>query len=94
MWLIVLSDQLKITGMVSRYLTIYLILRKLISSELTRQGISLPLDRQSYSRRLLGLNFDAYTSPHYLTAPGSANILGVNQDVTPSPEYVFVALEQ
>jgi len=28
-------------------------------SELTRQGISLPLDRQSYGRRLLGLIFNA-----------------------------------
>ena len=30
-------------------------------SELTRQGISLPLDRQSYSRRLLGVKFKAKT---------------------------------
>jgi len=45
-------------------------LRHSCRSELTRQGISLPLDRQSYSRRLLGLNFNAFAYSHYLAAPG------------------------
>ena len=39
-------------------------------SELTRQGISLPLDRQSYSRRLLELNINAIAYQHNFTAPG------------------------
>ena len=34
-------------------------LRLSCGSELTRQGISLPLDRYSYGRRLLGLKFSA-----------------------------------
>lgn len=41
----------------------------------TRQGISLPLDRQSYSRRLLGLKFEAKTSPLNLAAPGRCQSL-------------------
>jgi len=39
-------------------------------SELTRQGISLPLDRQCYSRRLLGFIFYATAYPSILPAPG------------------------
>src|SRR5699024_7991927 len=43
-------------------------------SELTRQGISLPYDRYSYGRRLLGLRFSAsgrtLTHPLNLPAPG------------------------
>ena len=34
-------------------------LRLSCGSELTRQGISLPYDRNSYGRRLLGLKFNA-----------------------------------
>ena len=34
-------------------------LRLSCGSELTRQGISLPEDRYSYGRRLLGLKFEA-----------------------------------
>ena len=48
-------------------------LRLSCGSELTRQGISLPSDRYSYGRRLLGLKFDAsiaLTSPLNLPAPG------------------------
>eukprot|EP01041_Mallomonas_annulata_P000671 gene671-1292_t len=44
-------------------------------SELTRQGISLPLDRQSYSRRLLGINFYASAYSHHLTAPGRSPLI-------------------
>ena len=44
-------------------------------SELTRQGISLPLDRQSYSRRLLELHFDALASPLHCTVPGRCQSL-------------------
>jgi len=33
------------------------------------------LDRQSYSRRLLGLNFNALAYSHYLTAPGRCQSL-------------------
>ena len=48
-------------------------LRLSCGSELTRQGISLPKDRYSYGRRLLGLKFKAalaLTSPLNLPAPG------------------------
>ena len=48
-------------------------LRLSCGSELTRQGISLPEDRYSYGRRLLGLKFKAsltLTSPLNLPAPG------------------------
>ena len=48
-------------------------LRLSCGSELTRQGISLPKDRYSYGRRLLGLQFKAsiaLTSPLNLPAPG------------------------
>ena len=48
-------------------------LRLSCGSELTRQGISLPQDRYSYGRRLLGLGFKAspkLTSPLNLPAPG------------------------
>ena len=49
-------------------------LRLSCGSELTRQGISLPYDRYSYGRRLLGLEFKAstlsLTSPLNLPAPG------------------------
>ena len=44
-------------------------------SELTRQGISLPLDRQSYGRRLLGFTIEAKTTIFYLTAPGRCQTL-------------------
>ena len=48
-------------------------LRLSCGSELTRQGISLPKDRYSYGRRLLGLKFKdslSLTSPLNLPAPG------------------------
>ena len=48
-------------------------LRLSCGAELTRQGISLPSDRYSYGRRLLGLEFKAslaLTSPLNLPAPG------------------------
>ena len=45
-------------------------LRHSCRSELTRQGISLPQDRYSYGRRLLGLQFSARTPPLNLPAPG------------------------
>ena len=48
-------------------------LRLSCGSELTRQGISLPSDRYSYGRRLLGLKFTAsiaLTDPLNLPAPG------------------------
>ena len=48
-------------------------LRLSCGAELTRQGISLPEDRYSYGRRLLGLKFNAsiaLTSPLNLPAPG------------------------
>ena len=48
-------------------------LRISCGSELTRKGISLPSDRSSYGRRLLGLKFKAsltLTSPLNLPAPG------------------------
>ncbi len=40
-------------------------LRLSCTSEFTRQGISLPQDRQSYGRRLLGVIFKAYTLFHF-----------------------------
>ena len=40
------------------------------ASELTRQGISLPLDRQKYSRRLLKFILDANTSFFRLRSTG------------------------
>ena len=40
-------------------------LRHSCTSEFTRQGISLPQDRQSYGRRLLGFIFKAYTLFHF-----------------------------
>ncbi len=43
-------------------------------SELTRQGISLPLDRQSYSRRLLELSFNAYAFSHHLYSTGQVSV--------------------
>src|SRR4028118_2364859 len=49
-------------------------------SELTRQGISLPQDRYSYGRRLLGLRFSAsltLTRPLNLPAPGRHQTLYV-----------------
>ena len=48
-------------------------LRLSCGSELTRQGISLPYDRYSYGRRLLGLKFKpsiTLSSPLNLPAPG------------------------
>ena len=53
-------------------------LRLSCGSELTRQGISLPLDRYSYGRRLLGLKFTAsiaLTDPLNLPAPGRRQLL-------------------
>ena len=44
-------------------------------SELTRQGISLPLDRQSYGRRLLEFTIEAKTTIFYFTAPGRSQSL-------------------
>ena len=46
--------------------------------ELTRQGISIPYDRYSYGRRLLGLKFTAsviLTDPLNLPAPGRRQLL-------------------
>ena len=48
-------------------------LRLSCGSELTPHGLSLPSDRYSYGRRLLGLEFKAslaLTSPFNLPAPG------------------------
>ena len=53
-------------------------LRLSCGSELTRQGISLPKDRYSYGRRLLGLKFTAsiaLTDPLNLPAPGRRQLL-------------------
>ena len=53
-------------------------LRLSCGSELTRQGISLPLDRYSYGRRLLGLKITAsiaLTDPLNLPAPGRRQLL-------------------
>ncbi len=53
-------------------------LRLSCGSELTRQGISLPLDRYRYGRRLLGLKFTAsiaLTDPLNLPAPGRRQLL-------------------
>ena len=53
-------------------------LRLSCGSELTRQGISLPQDRYSYGRRLLGLKFTAsiaLTDPLNLPAPGRRQLL-------------------
>jgi len=44
-------------------------------SELTRQGISLPLDRQGYGRRLLGFRLNANTFFVNLPAPGRCRTL-------------------
>ena len=41
-------------------------LRHSCTSEFTRQGISLPQDRQSYGRRLLELIFKAYTLLYFI----------------------------
>ena len=51
-------------------------LRLSCGSELTRQGISLPYDRYSYGRRLLGLKFTAsltLTVPLNLPAPAGVS---------------------
>ena len=53
-------------------------LRLSCGSELTRQGISLPYDRYSYGRRLLGLKITAsiaLTDPLNLPAPGRRQLL-------------------
>ena len=42
-------------------------------TELTRQGISLPLDRQSYSRRLPGVRFRACDSSSWRSGTGQAS---------------------
>jgi len=42
-------------------------------TELTRQGISLPLDRQSYSRRLPGVRFRAWDSSSWRSGTGQAS---------------------
>src|SRR3569623_3709979 len=52
-------------------------LRHSCRSELTRQGISLPKDRNSYGRRLPGLQFKACTSPFSLPAQGRRQTLYV-----------------
>src|SRR5699024_8956266 len=58
-------------------------------SELTRQGISLPSDRYSYGRRLLGLRFSAsgrtLTHPLTLPAPGRCQPLYFAFLASPSP---------
>src|SRR5574343_549016 len=58
--------------------TVWPSLRHSCRSELTRQGISLPWDRYSYGRRLLGLRSRACTPSRNLPAPGSRHTLYVH----------------
>src|SRR5215472_610006 len=63
-------------------------LRHSCRSELTRQGISLPLDRYSYGRRLPGLRFRACTPPLNLPAPGRRQTLYVVLMTSQSPVFL------
>eukprot|EP01022_Parablepharisma_sp_SALTPOND_P019708 TRINITY_DN340_c0_g1_i12.p1 TRINITY_DN340_c0_g1~~TRINITY_DN340_c0_g1_i12.p1 ORF type:complete len:298 (+),score=-58.72 TRINITY_DN340_c0_g1_i12:268-1161(+) len=58
--------------------TVWPSLRHSCRSELTRQGISLPQDRYSYGRRLLGLQSRACTPSFNLPAPGRRHTLYVH----------------
>src|SRR6218665_61498 len=58
--------------------TVWPSLRHSCRSELTRQGISLPEDRYSYGRRLLGLQSRACTPSFNLPAPGRRHTLYVH----------------
>lgn len=63
-------------------------LRHSCRTELTRQGISLPSDRQGYSRRLLGLKLISYTYSYLSYSTGQASDSIHHYKILQSPVFL------
>jgi len=63
-------------------------LRHSCRTELTRQGISLPSDRQGYSRRLLGLELISYTYNFSSYSTGQASDSIHHYEISQSPVFL------
>ena len=64
-------------------------LRHSCRTELTRQGISLPSDRQGYSRRLLGLKLISYTYSFSSYSTGQASDSIHHYKILQSPVFLL-----
>ena len=64
-------------------------LRHSCRSELTRQGISLPLDRHGYSRRLLKFQINAKNVLFSLTSTGQASDLIHHITISQGPVFLI-----